>query len=250
MKKILKVILFVILFIILLIIVNFAYKFIWYQKLLKASQKLQEYGNYTNIIQTCGWSRNNETGKYEAQYSPIGIQVKDGKIVDLKFARNGDNKIIGKTYYSDDACISVDFENKTFSITAPNYSSEMHILKTLINYPIYNLSDVYIGYLTDDTISLKNKVYYIFSNIYYYLFDMQIKFENENGKDYIVFDYGNSKIYFDRETLLAEKEVMDGDDVFKTGPYVNTYYTYDIGTVTDEDVNVPDLSEYSQIVYE
>lgn len=246
MKKILKVILFVILFIILLIIVNFAYKFIWYQKLLKASQKLQEYGNYTNIIQTCGWSRNNETGKYEAQYSPIGIQVKDGKIADLNFSRDDDNKIIGKTYYSDDAYVSVDFENKTFSIIEPNYISEIHHSLKLINYPIYNF---YTEYLTDDTISLKNKASYIFSSFCYW-FNMQIKFENENGKDYIVFDYGNCKTYFDRETLLAEKEVMDGDDVFKTGPYVNTYYTYDIGTVTDEDVNVPDLSEYSQVVYE
>lgn len=245
MKKILKVILFVILFIILLIIVNFAYKFIWYQKILKASQKLQEYGNYTNIIQTCGWSRNNETGKYEQHYSPIGIQVKDGKFVDLNFSRNDDNKIIGKSYYTDDACISVDFENKTFSITAPNYSSELHILRTLINYPIYNF---YTEYLTYDTIPLRHKVSYIFSSLRYW-FNMQIKFENENGKDYIVFDFGNSQMYFDRETLLAEKEVMAGDGLFN-GPYVNTYYTYDIGTVTDEDVNVPDLSEYSQIVYE
>lgn len=62
-KKIFKVILFIILFAILLFFINFTYKFIWNQKLVKAKEELVASGNYTNIVKAASFIRDDETRK-------------------------------------------------------------------------------------------------------------------------------------------------------------------------------------------
>lgn len=246
-KKILKIVLFIILFVILFALIDAIYKFVWYKKLLNAKENLINSKNYTYIVAGSSWSSNRETGEYELNYSLMGVQVKGQKHVDLNFSYADREKIVGKTYYTENEMITVNFEDKTFSML-DDLRIQVFAKDKIINYPINDIFSATGTYLTNNTISLKEKVYYIFSNLYY-LFDMRIRFENEDGKDYIVLENNDWKTYFDKETLLAAKEVHEADVFSKGESYVNSYYRYELGNVTEEDLNVPDLSEYSQNVY-
>ena len=69
-------------------------------------------------------------------------------------------------------------------------------------------------------------------------FEMKIYTEEVDGRECYVFDYKRSdrKLYIDKETFLEVKSVSY-DSLRKEESALN--YTYEIGTVTDEDVEKP-----------
>lgn len=50
----------------------------------------------------------------------------------------------------------------------------------------------------------------------------------------------NLKVYIEKETGLIWKEVL----IFEDGTEETTTYEYSFDTVTDDDIQVPDITEY------
>lgn len=243
-RKIFKIILFVLLFCLLLFLINFAYKFVWYNRLIKAKDDLIATNNFTEVVKMAGRSYNDETGKYEVTYSNMGSQIKDGKKVDLIYDENYE-EVIGKIFYiSETEEVIVNESKKTFSYTIiPTVEAFARI--ELTNYPMHSMESSILEKLT-----LKEKMTYFFNKILS-ITRKNISFVTENEKDYIVLSDESSKTYFDRETLLASKVLLKKSDWAEEGEeyYVNEYFEYEQGKVTNEDVNLPDLKDYKQEVF-
>ena len=121
----------------------------------------------------------------------------------------------------------------------------------LENYPVFMMKSyrAFFHVPEDYKMSLREKLWCMSVN-----FDkinrQEIYFVTEDGKDYIVLRSGGERDYFDKETLLAVKTVVEGNTYALNGEneYVNYYYEYTQGDVTDEDMTVPDLTGYTQVV--
>ena len=115
----------------------------------------------------------------------------------------------------------------------------------------YNLADKTVTdgseYLTDEVwnsiITIRNDItgnnrYVGKLMILLRSFEMKIYTEEVDGRECYVFDYkrSNRKLYIDKETFLELKSVSY-DSLRKEESVLN--YTYEIGTVTDEDVAKP-----------
>ena len=87
-------------------------------------------------------------------------------------------------------------------------------------------------------------------------------YKYSNGKECYVLKYKyekpqNYEIWIDKDTGLpikevrreAEKSFFAGTDIVKQIRDMVEEYTYEFGIVTDEDVSIPDLSEYEIINY-
>ena len=64
---------------------------------------------------------------------------------------------------------------------------------------------------------------------------MTLQIQLENTK-YITISSGNSKAWYNTDTFLLEKRI---------GPSIIEEYSYEFDVVTDEDITVPDLTEYT-----
>lgn len=242
-KKVFKIILIALLICLVFYLINFAYKCVWYDKLLKAKKDLIASDNFTEIYKMAGRGFNEETGKNETTYSIQSSKIKDGKKVDIMYDEK--EEIIGKRYYvGEKEVIHVNNKNKTFSYyISPSVPVFSKI--DLTNYPILDYFEFQNGYYD---LTLKEKLIYVlggFQSIAHY----KVSFINEDGKDYIVLKSGEWWCYFDKETLLASKIVIKNSPDADGGDYVNEYYEYIQGNVTDEDMTVPDLKDYTQEIY-
>ena len=204
-KKIFKTILFIILLIIAIILIRFTYNFCYYQKLVKVSDKVNESRNFTCYYYNRGERFDEETNKFKVMYSKMGVRVKDDKSVFYNYNIDNDNSLYGATFYDEKANnenVYIEYETNRFQVQ-PNYMP-VSFHSRLINYPVSGAADRYLKNAT-----LKEKLYYYFSLPQAML---SIKFSSveEDGKEYIVLEYKNldTKVYFNKETLLAEKRTI------------------------------------------
>lgn len=234
-KKIVKGFWLLVLIAILITVINFGYKFCWYYKLVLALREVVDSANYTNIIWQAGERYNEETDEFIRQYSKLGEQVKGDKLVSLGFTGYDEEaKLTSKSYYFDGEYVSVSQTDNTFSIGTSFLSAMPH---GLVNYPILDW---------DRYDNFKEKIGAFISYNLPAVWQAKVKFIEEDGKAYLVWQASDfAKYYFNKETLLAEKEIyMYGDE-----EKVNQIYEIEIGNVTEEDVTVPDLSNYTQYVW-
>lgn len=235
-KKIVKVFWTLVLLAVLIAAISFGYKFFWYYKLVLAVRGVFESGNYTNIVWQAGERYIEETGEFERHYSIMGHIVKGDKLVDLGFeGYDKDAKLVSKSYFHDGEYITVNNEKNTFTIGTsfinrkPPYG--------LINYPILDW---------DRYDTLKEKLGALISYNIPAVWQAKVTFIEEDGKEYLVWQASDfAKYYFNRETLLVEKEIYNYDN----GEKINHIYKIEVGNVTEEDVTVPDLSNYTQYVW-
>ncbi len=248
-KKIFKTILFVILLCLILQAVSFVYKYFWFSKLIKASEDLVASGNFTQTYKMAGVEYDSETGEKQVHYTTTTVKIKDGKKAYIHYDDNGE--IASKTYYiGNTGTMSVYDSEKEFEYYT---SSSLSFLNDIYleNYPIFMMKSYSAFYYVpeDYKMSLREKLWCMSVN-----FDkinrQEIYFVTEDGKDYIVLRSGGERDYFDKETLLAVKTVVEGNTYALNGEneYVNYYYEYTQGDVTDEDMTVPDLTGYTQVV--
>lgn len=244
-KKIKKIILFIILVLVAIALVKYLYTFSIYHKLLKARDKVYQSGNYTCYYYNRGESLDVDTGEWSSSYSKMCEKVKDGKMVDYGYNYDDHDTIVYATYVDENnskEIFNIDYTTNRFTIGPNLIPIEFRIGFT--NYPIYELTEYSLSSLT-----LKTKLYYLFEDYFVRMFTTNFKTVTEDGKDYIVMYHKdvNEGVYFNKETLLAEKSVstaMRTDELV-----VNSYWEIEVGNVTDEDVNLPDLSNFRQTVY-
>lgn len=241
-KKILRIILFVILAIVLIVLIRFCYNFRFYQKLISVTTDLYESGNYTCYYYNRGMKLDTETGNWQESYSKMGVKVKDDKCVYNNFyGSDKDYALCGNSYYdinNKNDCIYVNFEENTFQVQPNVIPIEFHM--KLINYPIYEFNEHFTSAAT-----LADKVYFAVANYFPAIVNIKLRNATEYGKDYIIMIEGDRKTYINKDTLLVEKEVVNeyGKDV------VEVIYEIEAGNVTDEDVNIPDLSKFKQEIW-
>ena len=251
-KKIFKIFLFIILVLIIFIIAKFTYRYSFYQKLEEATQKVYDSGNYSCYYYMRGEKLDTETGEWTSSYNKMGLELKGDKFIRIGYDTefNGYN-MISKSYYDENNprdVIVVDFNDNTFQIGFSIIPIEYN--EKLINYAQFNNSPLIFGNLIDIFMNgdstLKVKLYCLIENLKYYISDIvKFKIENitEDGKEYYVIkDINGNKKYINRDTLLVEKEIMnrDGEEL------VNAIFDIEIGNVKDEDLIVPDLTNFRQ----
>lgn len=235
-KKIVKVFWTLVLLAILITLISFGYKFFWYYKLVLALRDVVESGNYTNIVWQAGERYIEEKDEFESHYTKMGEMVKGDKLVDLGFeGYDEDAKIVSKSYFQKGEYITVNSKENTFTIGTSFINREPPF--ALINYPILDW---------DRYDTLKEKLGALISYNIPAVWQSKIKFIEEDGKEYLVWEASDfAKYYFNRDTLLAEKEIFTSGDEEK----VNHIFEIEVGNVTDEDVTIPDLNNYTQYVW-
>lgn len=248
-KKIFKVIIFIVLLVIAIVLIKFTHNFYYYQKLLKARDKVYELGNYTCYYYNRGEKLDADTGEWTSSYSKMGLKVKGNKAVDYIYSLEDQDKVSSAQYLdkdNDKENFYIDFETNTFQVQ-PNFVPLEYRMR-LINYPIHSLSEYSIS-LDKTARGIKEKLYYLYQDFISIAFLTNYKTVEEDGKEYIVLGYKNTDtgIYFNKETLLAEKETMITGRTNET--VVNAYWEIELGNVTDEDVTVPDLSNFRQSIW-
>ena len=245
-KKIFKVLLILILIVILIVTLKFGYNLCFYKKLLRAEENALKTKNYACIYYNRGEKLDLETGKWSESYSKMVLKVKGDKYVTQNFRNSDEDYALAGTTYrnvNEKESVYLSVEDNEFSISPNLIPPDINTRFT--NYPIYDYID---GLIAGDS-TLKYKVYTFCS--FYIPMVFSLKFDNvvEDGKEYIVLSYKESetKIYFNKDTLLAEKEIMKSGRSGET--VVNAYWEIELGNVTDEEVSVPDLSNFRQAIY-
>lgn len=244
-KKIFKVILFLILAVIAFVLAKFTYRFCFYQKLNKATQKIYDSGNYSCYYYQRGEKLDEETGEWIASYTKMGLEVKGDKIAFASYDNEANEyALLSKTYHDKNNfkdVVYVEFNDNTFQINPNLIPMEYRI--RLVNYPVFDFRSYIVAGTGIPT--LKQRVLFFFENLKYSIVDainFKVDSATEDGKEYYVIGYYGNKTYINKETLLVEKVTIidNGEEV------VNNYYEIQTGNVTDEDVTIPDLSNFRQ----
>lgn len=134
-----------------------------------------------------------------------------------------ETEILFETYY--------DFENK--KITYVYNTQKYAIIQDLSEIWEYNFFyPLYYTYYMDAYTDFSDKLWYIFSSI----FDLHsITTEEIDGVECYKIETMSETVYVDKTTNLYVKTVSDNGTVT---------YEFSVGTVTEEDMIVPDLSDY------
>lgn len=251
LKKIFKICFCTILigFVIFMMFVVFKYK-----KYIKFYEVLEELYASKNIkIEVIDYDRNEESKIYTERK----FYLKENNVCyDCKYNDSDESKMFAKmTDKKLDDIIFLDEKNKTFSFMVVPYQFDL-IEKSLFSIPF--CFNIFYDYDYDFE--------WLWQNIIYKMeclddfLTAKCKKINDNGKDVYVIEsdrksysfdgddytYTKSRYYYDADTLILYKETKVNSE---NQEKLVAEYEIKIDTVTDSDVNIPDLSNYEQLYY-
>ena len=162
---------------------------------------------------------------YHANSGPI----KDNcKVTSSTYSLNTPENITSTTYYNKDGLYSMKFSN-TFILF--HVDDKVYTINPLEK--TYSVGNYEVEVLEDYGFTRKLAIIFTLA---YNGFTDTIKYETLNDTKYITISSGNSKSWYNTDTFLLEKRI---------GPSIIEEYSYEFNVVSDEDVTVPDLSEYT-----
>ncbi len=214
-EKIIKIILEIILIVLILIILNIIYKFFIIQKIWDANHIFST--NYLLIEERKIQNENEET-----IYGLIKDYYKDGK-----FKKEQGNSYSYEIFRPERLSYAIDTETKEYSKLPPALLEEW---VTNIELPTFlpdtarkRFTTFIIGKTGFDTEEYEGKKYYTLSY--------------EASKET---NYSTIKVWIDKETCrVIRTEIID-----IKGDYNVSDYTLNLNEATDEDLEMPDLTEY------
>lgn len=252
-KKITIICIIVIMCTLLSFLIPIIYKINIVVKSLKAYDKYIESNNYKYVYE-------NNSHKYGP--NQCVIYKKGDKLKTItEYYPDEDGRIEKYTaYIQGNSKVYVNDEEKTFLINTSSVADYMSYTKTINRYTFSQ-----IEYYIQSEESLFQKVKDILKELGDALPD-EVTLEEYEGKDCYKCTFinkykqserytsiGIEEIYLEKETFLPVYSIQNiyekGDHVRKLMDEKREKYTYDFDIVTDNDVDLPDLSEYKQSLW-
>lgn len=166
---------------------------------------------------------------YNIIYHANSGAMKDNcKVTSSTFHLNSPENITSTTYYIKDGLYSMKFSN-TFILF--HVDDKVYTINPLEK--TYSVGSSEVEVLED--YGFTKKIAIIFT-LAYNGFTDTIRYETLDDAKCITISSGNSKAWYNTDTFLLEKRI---------GPSIIEEYSYEFDVVTDEDITVPDLTEYT-----
>lgn len=217
-------------------------------KIVRKAERLIEEGPATTQI---GFVKGNKT-RFEiiSEYTDDAIANSNGLIKNyhgiMYFEKDNNSSSMYGSHQ-----VFVNEDEKYFVLTENMLATDMMVTGL---YPNANE----FSYLGGYEMNLREKYYY-YSSLFPWIVSMKFYDEEDNGK--IVFiaesdrssfsgsgddrEYNRVKTYYDKDTMIPYKQVKVKPDGTEKLLYTFEFFK---DTVTDEEVNVPDLSNYRQML--
>ena len=208
-KNIVIIILSIVLFLLALFVIKFIYNAIILNKLSKLAMEQFNYTNYSYYIKTSGSSSVGETIAY--------VKGENYLVETLNVDLLKSKKITGYYDGKDEIYIQEDGESKEAIINGKNTSDESFQA---------NASSIKSFYTASNFENWTN-----FSTI----LSSKISSETYKGKPCYLLDFGEIKVWIDKDTGLILRRVTAGN---------STDFTFNFEKVTDEMIVKPDISEF------
>lgn len=158
-------------------------------------------------------------------YKITTYDEKTGDAIHIQYYKNNIKKIIdsgeNESYLTSDKWYRVSIEYKQYSIITDNIVQLLYVPKESLFS-----GETFLNERLQKVQAIKNGMNY------------EIGKENYNNKDYMILYTGYTKYYIDKDDFII-KYKKSGNDFYR--------YEIEINVVTDEDIAIPDLSDYTKM---
>lgn len=235
-KKVKKIILLTLLILLLLLVIVFTYKLVWYRKVINAGKIIRTADNYLYEFIQYAKMTNPVTNEESDNIHRTQYLVKDDVRVVKNYVSNDIDNLEYKYFLYEKEGVLINEKDKTFSIQSEPYIQYQK--GVMVNYMMPE-------FWNDELSFFENLKYFLVYKYWDRIMGTNIEFANIDGRDTIIFREKYCNIYFDAETLIAYK-VTDAESGEENLIYE---YRLELDVVTDEDITIPELNQYKQIVY-
>lgn len=160
-------------------------------------------------------------------HANFGAIKNNCKVTSSTFRPENPEDVTSTTYYNKDGLYSMKFSNNFMLFHVDDKIYHINPFgKT------YSVGDYEVEALEDYSF-VKN--FSIICILAYNGFTDTIRYEKIDNEKYLTISSNNSKAWYNVDTFLLER---------REGPTIIEEYSYEFDVVTDEDVKLPDLSEY------